>query len=52
MPNYLCKPFFCKKRSQNKIAVDNYEDKVYTVELGKSIQNSFKQFLRKKTDFS
>lgn len=52
MPMYLCKPFFCKKRPQNKIAIDNYDDKVYAVKLGESIQNSFKRFLRKKTDFS
>jgi len=47
MPRYLCKHFFCKKRSQNKIAIDNYDEKIYSVALDKSILNSFKIYLKK-----
>ena len=47
MPRYLCKPFFCKKRSQNKIAIDNYDKEVYSAALDKSILNSFKIYLKK-----
>lgn len=48
MPQYLCKFVFCKKQTQNKIAINNSEEEIYTLKLGKSIQNSFKKFLRKK----
>ena len=47
MHRYLCKPFFCKKRSQNKIAIDNYAEEIYSAALDKSILNSFKFYLKK-----
>ena len=48
MPRCLYKLFCCNKCSRNQIAVDNYDDEIFDTRLGKSIQNSFKKFLRKK----
>ena len=48
MPRCLYKLFCCNKCSRNQIAVDNYDHEIFDTRLGKSIQNSFKKFLRKK----